>query len=205
MKSSILGVIAVVMAALAVWYITQLQTQIADLQSQLAAAQAAPPAPPPTAVAAKPQPAARVGNAAAAGKARSLSIGERAAMVSELSAGGAHAGRPVWFTTTPGNAEAAKFQKLLQSVFEEAGWEIKGNRGSSFPIKAGIYFFAADLEPPDYVRAVSAAFEAAGVPIASSGNGYRDYYAERKAEDPNWRGFEMTENQSFVLAIGRAP
>lgn len=203
------GLFGVSAAVLGIWYIVELHEHIAFLEYQLAVAKspaAAAPAPPPAGAAPRvAAPGAAPGAGDTTAEARSLSPGERVGMVAALSGGGQNAGSPVWFSTVPNNPEAAAFQQTLQSVFEEAGWQVKGNTVVGFQMKPGIYVFAADTEPPAYVNAITEAFEAAGVPLASTGFGYRAYYQERKAENPNWTGFEMAEDQTFVLAIGRAP
>jgi len=213
MKASAIGfgLFGVSAAVLGIWYIVELHEHIAFLEFQLATASrpaAVAPAPPPAATGAAPQvaaPRAAPGAGETAVETRTLSSGERVGMVAALSAGGENAGSPVWFSTVPNNPEAAAFQQTLQSVFEEAGWQVKGNTVVAFQMKPGIYVFAADTEPPAYVSAITEAFEAAGIPLASTGFGYRAYYQERKADNPNWTGFEMAEDQTFVLAIGRAP
>lgn len=112
--------------------------------------------------------------------------------------------RPVWFTTTPGDPEAAAFRMTLQTLFEEAGWTVRGNTTASFPIKPGLYLFSADEEPPEHVHAVVDAFEAAGLGV-TTGRGYRRFYEERKRENPGWNGFEMKPDQSYVVVIGPKP
>ena len=62
----------------------------------------------------------------------------------------------------------------------------------------------ADQEPPGYVAAAQAAFEAAGISVAG-GTGYRGYYREMKEKDPNWSGFELADDQTFLVVVGRKP
>ncbi len=183
-------------------YVAHLRGQIADLENRLAAApEAAPPgeekaAPPVETNADSPPPS---------GDGRSLAPWQRNAILDVLWSGGDYAGSPVWFQTVPDNAEAASFQKELQSVFEDAEWKVQDNSPVSFAMKPGLYVFAADDEPPLYVGAVSAALEAASLPLASVGRGYRAYYEERKAANPGWVGFPMAADQTFVIVIGREP
>ena len=110
----------------------------------------------------------------------------------------------VWFATVPGNPEAANLQKQIQSVFEEAGWKVSGNEPVSFSLKAGIFFFMADEEPPQYVQSIADAFEAAGIQL-TAGRGYRQFYEDKKKENPNWRGFQLKPDQDFILVFGRKP
>jgi hypothetical protein len=191
-----LRLLAVAAGALAIWYIVDLNDKVTDLEAQVAAA--SKPAASQQAAAG----AARVADAAAA-EPRTISIGQRAAMVETLSGGGTHAGSPVWFATVPNNPEATAFQQALQSIFEDAGWQVKGNSVVGFSMKPGVYVFAADTEPPDYVKSITESFDAAGIALASTGYGYRDYYKERKAESPTWTGFDMAADQTVVVAIGR--
>ncbi|HVM98064.1 MAG TPA: hypothetical protein VMT89_16840, partial [Candidatus Acidoferrales bacterium] len=71
--------------------------------------------------------------------------------------------------------------------------------------KPGIFIFSAEEDAPSYLSAVQEAFDAAGLSITSSGRGYREYYKQKKAENPSWIGFEMTEDQTYVVVIGRKP
>lgn len=207
-----LALFALAISVMLIGYIVHLHGEIALLKTQLdlaqkttgststsgAAAPAAPADDPPVEQAQGDSPPA-------APAARTITAAQRARMVDTLSVGGYNAGSPVWFATIPNNPEAAAFQKQLQSVFEEAGWEVRGNQTIRFNMKPGIYIFAADELPPEYVGDVNNALLIGGVPIASNGRGYRQYYEERKADNPNWIGFEMAEDQTFVLAIGRNP
>ena len=145
--------------------------------------------------------AARSDAAATAG--RTLTAEQRKAMLDKLDSRGGTA-HMVWFASVPGNPEAAAFQKQIQSVFEEAGWKVSGNDPVSFSLKAGIFFFMADEEPPPYVQGVADAFDAAGIQI-TAGRGYRQFYEDKKKENPNWHGFELKRDQDFVLVIGRKP
>ena len=181
----------VVLVIGAVWYITHLNAEIARLQANQtnapAAAAAAPARPP----------------AAAPAAARALTGEQRQAMLEKLGGAGSNQGYPVWFATVPNNPEAASFQKALQAVFEEAGWQIKGNQPVKFAMKPGIYVFAADEDPPLYLSMVNDAFEAAGIPI-TSGRGYREFVRQKKEETPSWVGLELGADETYVIAVGRA-
>ncbi|MBI3781942.1 MAG: hypothetical protein HY270_00925 [Deltaproteobacteria bacterium] len=196
--------VGLVVGILAIWYIAHLHGQIADLQNQLAQGQKAPA----RAGASAAAPAAPARQGVATGESvvpRTISESARHAMVAKLSGDGSNAGSPVWFATIPNNPEVAALQKTLQSIFEEAGWQVKGTQAVGFPMKAGIYLFSADENPPSYIDTLQEAFDAAGMPITSAGRGYRDFYKQKKAENPNWIGFELAEDQGYVLAIGRKP
>jgi hypothetical protein len=188
----------VVLVIGAVWYITHLNAEIARLQANQTnapAAAAAAPARPPAAAPAAPPPAPAA--------ARALTGEQRQAMLEKLGGAGSNQGYPVWFATVPNNPEAASFQKALQAVFEEAGWQIKGNQPVKFAMKPGVYVFAADEDPPLYLSMVNDAFEAAGIPI-TSGRGYREFVRQKKEETPSWVGLELGADETYVIAVGRA-
>ncbi|MCC6849770.1 MAG: hypothetical protein IT294_14795 [Deltaproteobacteria bacterium] len=167
-----------------VWYITAINAENARLRS-----------------AATNAPAASAERAAAgAAAARSLTGEQRQAMLEKLQN---NPGRPVWFATVPNNPEAAAYQKQIQSVFEAAGWEIKSNSVVRFPMKPGIFVFAADEEPPGYLASVNDAFEAAGIAI-TSGRGYREFVRAKKEENKDWLGLELGPEDVYVVAVGRA-
>ena len=62
--------------------------------------------------------------------------------------------------------------------------------------------FSGDEEPPEYVQRVVDAFEGIGL-IPMVGRGYREFYKEKKKENPNWQGFELTDDQAYVVVVGR--
>ena len=175
-----------------VWYVTHLNSELARMRaSSSAPAVASAPAERPAAPATAP---------AAPAAARSLTPEQRQAMIEKL---GATPGSPVWFATVPNNPEAASYQKALQKVFEDAGWQVKGDSTVRFAMKPGIFVFAADEEPPSYLSSVNDAFEAAGITI-TSGRGYRDFVRQKREENPNWVGLELGPEDVYVIAVGRA-
>jgi len=200
----IVRLLALAVIAACVAYIVHLQGEITRLQGELAQVKTAGVGRP-AAPAAAPQPAAaRPAIRVADSSPRTLTPAQRQAMIDKLRPSDAST-PPVWFTTIPNNPEAAEFQKQLQSVFEEAGWKVRGNTPIRFPMKAGVFIFSADEEPPSYVGKAQEALESGGVPIVSSGRGYRDFYKAKKAENPSWIGFEMSDDQTYVIVIGRKP
>jgi len=201
-SGSRLPVIGLAVAAGLIGYIAHLRGEITVLESQLAAVTQSNATAP---VSDDETGAAASAGAARLAEGRTLSEQQRAAMINALSVGGYNAGSPVWFATIPDNPEATQFQKQLAAVFEEAGWIVKGNKPVSFRMKPGTYIFAADEVPPEYVSDVNSAFVVAGVPVAANGRGHRAYFGKRKAKNPDWIGFEMDGDQSFVLAVGRNP
>jgi hypothetical protein len=132
-----------------------------------------------------------------------LGPSERATLASQLAFVESDADRRVWITVTFGDPVAAEFAIALRDVFKDAGFDAQEITIARFPIRPGIYFMAADEEPPDHVNTILGAIEATGWEV-TSGRGYRAFYAEKKQEDPSWNGFEMTPDQPFVIAIGRA-
>ncbi len=185
-----------VLAIGVVWYITHLNAEIARMRANAPTAPAAQPAER-AAAAAAPAPAAAP---AAPLAPRELSAESRQAMLDKLNAS---PGRPVWFAIVPNNPEAANFQKQLQSVFQAAGWEVKNTSTIRFAMKPGVFIFAADEEPPDYLSSVNDAFEAAGITV-TSGRGYREFVRQKKEENKEWVGLELGPDDVYVIAIGRA-
>lgn len=192
---------AAVVGALVIGYIIHLQSQIASLEGRVAQAPPAGAPAPARERAAQPQ-APRP--ATAPGAPRTFSAEQREAMIERLGGRGTSQPHPVWFATIPNNPEAAAFQRTLQAVFEEAGWQIEGNAPIRFPMKAGVYVFAADEEPPEYVGMANEALEAGGLTV-SAGRGYREFYRQKKEENPSWVGLELGPDQTYVIAIGRQP
>jgi hypothetical protein len=183
-----------VLAIAVVWYITHLNAEIARMRAASSPAMSAAPGERPAAPAAPPPaPGAPVA-------ARAITAEQHQAMVEKL---GATPGSPVWFATVPNNPEAASYQKALQKVFEDAGWQVKANSTVKFPMKAGVFIFAADEEPPPYLSSVNDAFEAAGITV-TSGRGYREFVRQKKEEKPDWVGLELGPDDVYVIAVGRA-
>src|SRR5689334_21838501 len=108
-----------------VWYITHLNAEIARIRASSSPGAAPAPGERPAA----PAPAAAPPPAAAPAGPRSISTEQHQAMLEKL---GAAPGSPVWFATVPNNPEAATYKKALQKVFEEAGWQVKGNSTVKF-------------------------------------------------------------------------
>jgi hypothetical protein len=193
----VLRLAAVVGAVLVIGYIIHLQSEIARLRGQTAQA--------PAAVAQRDRPAAQPNAARAPGAmaaARTITAEQREAMIERLGGRGTTQAHPVWFATVPNNPEAAALQRTLQGIFEEAGWQVRGNAPVRFQMKPGIYVFAADEEPPEYVAQAHEALEAGGITV-NAGRGYRDFYNQKKEENPTWVGIELAADQTYVIAVGR--
>jgi tetratricopeptide (TPR) repeat protein len=131
-----------------------------------------------------------------------LAAPARAALVAALRA--QPAGAPVWFAVQDGDAGARALAAEVRAAFAEAGWTVRGQRRVPFAMKPGVYLFAADAAPPPYVETARAALEAAGLsPVF--GSDYRAYYEERARTNPNFGGFRLDEEQSYLIVIGRRP
>jgi hypothetical protein len=201
-------VVLLAVAAAAGVYITQLhsenallRTRIADSTAQKSSAPAAPAAAPAaTRAPAAPAAPAPPGAARAARPPRVLTDGQKKSMLESLRA---ETGK-VWFTTTPNDPEANTYQNALQSVFQEAGWEVQSDASATFGLRPGIYFLMADETPPSYVLTALGAFNTAEITV-SAGRGYRQFNEEKKKENPNWRGFDLAPDQTFIIAVGPQP
>jgi hypothetical protein len=112
--------------------------------------------------------------------------------------------RDVWFTYDPTDSSAAAYERALQGVFEEAGWKVRANSAASFSLKPGIFFLMADDVPPAYVLTALSAFRAADIEV-SAGQGYRAFHEKMKKDNPNYRGFELADDQAYIVAVGRQP
>ncbi len=197
-KQSLFAVAAVLVIGL-IGYIVYQQNQISLLQQRPAPVPAASPTvAKPAAAAAAAAPAAPVVDP------RVLTADQRKTLIEKLGGPNSSLSNPVWFATAPNNPEAAAFQKQLQSAFEEAGWKIRGNVPVRFPIKPGIFVFSADEQPPNFVGNAVEALEGIGLTV-TSGTGYREFYKTKKADNPGWIGFDMADDQAYVVVIGRKP
>ncbi len=190
-------VLAVVLAA-GGWYVSGLRGEIRRLKAENA------PAAPKPAPAAEGAPAPDTAAQAADAGRWQLTDAERSAMLFHLGAEGTSVANPIWFVTDSRNPDAVAMQRSLRRVFEEAGWQVRGNAPVTFQLKPGIFFLMADEEAPEFVQTALGAFEAAGITV-SAGSGYRAFYKEKKAADPKWQGFDMAADQPYVVVVGRRP
>jgi hypothetical protein len=197
---AVLIVLLMVFVGGATWYIARLRSENEALRFQLAEQKQASVSPAPQA---KPAPTGAAAEPAAAAEGRKLSEGQRAAMVAKLHD---QTGlfREVWFTVTPNNSEATAYKEQLASAFKEAGWDVRGDSTNPFSLRPGIYFLMADENPPDYVHTALDAFDDAGIEV-KAGRGYREFNESKKKEDPNWRGFDMAADQTYIIAVGPKP
>jgi hypothetical protein len=198
-----LGAAAAVVLIGGVWYTATLRAQNAVLREQIAGYERIAVAEErgDALAAGKPKPAPRNRAAGDLKPQRMLSDEQRDAMRSKLSA---EPGKKVWFVRQSNDPEAESFQRELEAVFQESGWEIAGSSEASYRIKAGLHMYMADDEPAAHVATALNGLQAAGLdPFA--GTDYRAYYETRKLEDPNYRGFELAPEQDFVIVVGPNP
>lgn len=198
-----LGAAAAVVVLGGVWYVATLRAQNAMLREQIAGYERAALAQERGAerATAESRPASRGSASSDSRPQRMLSDEQREAMRSTLSA---EPGRRVWFVRQPNDPEAESFQRELEAVFQESGWEIAGSSEASYRIKAGLFMYMADAEPADHVWTALNGLRATGLePFA--GTGYRAYYEKKKAEDPSFRGNELAPEQDFVIVVGPNP
>ncbi len=131
-----------------------------------------------------------------------LNASQEEAMIAVLS-NEIDTGRKAWFLIAQNNREAAAIQAELQSVFERAGWPVEIHR-APYALKAGMFMLAGDETPPQFVDTVNDAFSAGGLEVQYL-TGYRDFYKGRQAENPNWVGPTLADDQPFTIVIGAQP
>jgi hypothetical protein len=196
-----LGAAAIVVLLGGVWYTATLRAQNAVLREQIAGYERAAVEREAALAAAGSKSAPRAGAPGDLKPQRMLSDEQREAMRSQLSTA---PGKKVWFVREPNDLEAEAFQRELEAVFQESGWEIASSSEASYRIKAGLYLYIADTELADHISAALNGLRAAGLePFA--GTGYRAYYERKKREDPNFRGNELAPEQDFVIVVGPNP
>ncbi|MBX3026166.1 glycosyltransferase family 39 protein [bacterium] len=148
-------------------------------------------------VAAAPPP---VVAAAPAGARWQLAGDERGRFVATLAA--QPPGTGAWIAFDGRDAAARTLAQQLAAAFTAAGWSVRGMSEAPFPLRAGLFVFAADETPSPAAAAVTTALEAAHLPAAVA-SGYRDYATDRRRADPTWSGFQLAPDQDFLIAVGR--
>ncbi len=126
----------------------------------------------------------------------------REALVQTLSE--APRGSPVWITATAYDPRAISRSEELATLFRRAGWDVRAVGRTAVRVRPGLFLFAADDSPPSYVDVARRAAEAAHLEPTLSG-GYRAFYDERMRMDPEFQGFPLAPDQSWVLVVGRIP
>jgi hypothetical protein len=141
-------------------------------------------------------------NAVTSSSARVITDAAKATMKREL--GAEASGKKAWIYSQPGNPEVAAVVTSLQSVFQEAGWEVGAELASGISLKPGIVTLVGEEQIPNHVKAVLKALDASGLE-AKSASGYRSYFQEMKAKNPNWPGVPLRAEQDFIIVIGAKP
>ncbi|MFO0627747.1 MAG: hypothetical protein U0325_19215 [Polyangiales bacterium] len=111
-------------------------------------------------------------------------------------------GSPAWVTAMADDAFSLAQAERLITAFRRAGWDVKPLQRTSLRLRPGLYLFAADTSPPEYVQTLATALNTAGLSAAFR-QGYREYAEEQRRTRPEFRGFLTEEGQSFVLVVGR--
>lgn len=184
----------------AAFYVLLLRSENAELRARLARR-----APTPAVAAAAPDPTPAVADAPVApaaptntGPAR-LSDADRTAILARLANVTAPA-KHAWLAFAPQDPGSVALHGDLVAVFRQAGWPVDSTP-APFPLRRGVYMFAADATPPAWVDDVLRALRDVGYE-PTLGLDYRSYYEERKRTDPSWNGFALAPDQAFLLAIG---
>ncbi len=118
--------------------------------------------------------------------------------------GSAPAGSPAWIAAPKSDPRAMALADELSGAFTRAGWRVRPVRRTTLAFRSGTYVFAAEEEPPAYVRTVAQALDEAGF-AAAFRTGYRSFYDEKKKADPKFQGFPFAPEQTFLVVIGRMP
>jgi hypothetical protein len=190
-----------VLVAAGVWFMFTTSQENARLRAELDGAK--PGGTPPPAAARPATPPAGTSPAATTSGARVLDADHQTAMRQVL-AGGSGGTKNAWIQVQAGDREAGAYAESLAATFKQAGWNATTMVVNGMNLKAGIFFFEAEEESPEYVGVVRDALKAAGVePMMAAG--YRAYYEEKKKENPRWVGVEIAPGQDFAIVIGPKP
>jgi hypothetical protein len=128
---------------------------------------------------------------------------EQAAMVEILTAESAPE-RAAWIAVMPGNADSQALGNALKEAFEKGGWKVELQPVTGMALKPGLSILIAEEEPPGWTDSARKALEASGNEVKAA-IGYRPYYDEKKAADPNWVGVPIGADQAFVIVVGPPP
>ncbi len=147
-------------------------------------------------------PANAASNAAPTPTAPALDEANREAFLRELAA--APPGSPVWISATTYDPRAVAHADEFAALFRRAGWTVRGVERTLVRVRPGVFLFAADDAAPTYVEVARRAAEAAHLePTFSSG--YRSYYQEMSQRNPEFQGFPLAPDQTWVFVVGRVP
>ena len=185
-KRVLRGIVIAAVVVGAALYVVRLQSQLTALQSasetKRAPSGSAPGAPAPP---------------------RTVTDDQKQAMLGVLKSDDG-ATRKVWFQVEQGRAEPAAFEKALEQVFRDAGWQVETKGAIGMTFKPGVYMLVADEEWPQDASTAYQALQLAGIDV-KAGSGYRDYYEQQKKEKPGWTGPKLADDQAYVVLIGANP
>ncbi len=111
-------------------------------------------------------------------------------------------GAPVWIAVAAADPAALAIAERLQGAFQQAGWQTHPILRSELRARPGLFVFGADERPPSYVESAVRALEGAGL-TPTVATGYRAYYEERRRAAPDYRGIQLAQDQTWVIAVGR--
>jgi hypothetical protein len=123
----------------------------------------------------------------------------RAALVAALRGS---SGSPAWIAVRGDDPRSRRFGEDLARAFTEAGWQVRPIVDMNWPVRPGVFLFAADENAPSYVETAARALTAAGLQATISA-GYRAFYNERVLTQPGYQGVAMAPDQTFVVLIGQ--
>ncbi len=122
----------------------------------------------------------------------------------DLLAGQVGDGRRVWIATTLGFEEPAALRDQFRAILEEAGIGVEVVELRQLRVKPGVRVLLASETPPDWAQTTIDALAASGLEVPAA-RGYRSYFEERKADNPNWPGIPIEDDAEVLLVIGPAP
>ena len=134
---------------------------------------------------------------------RSLTPEQRQAMLDVLRSESGPT-RKVWFQVELNRSEPVAYQKALEQVFRDAGWEVQTTGVTGMTLKPGVYLLVADEDWPSYASTAYEALQKTGIDVKAA-SGYRSYYDQQKAEKPGWQGPKLGPDQTYVVLIGANP
>jgi len=134
---------------------------------------------------------------------RTLSDEQRQAML-EVLRSEAGTTRKVWFQVEQGRPEPVAYQKALEQVFREAGWEVQTSGVFGMTLKPGVYLLVGEEDWPSYASTAYEALQKAGIDVKAA-SGYRSYSEQQRAEKPGWAGPKLNPDQTYVVLIGSNP
>jgi len=113
----------------------------------------------------------------------------------------APAGDRVWFVVSAGVPETVALAASLEAIFREAGWQPQIQRLTGMLLKQGpVRILVGEEQEPPTVDIVRRALSAGGI-VPETGTGYRQFYDEKKRENPAWPGVPLAPEQGFIVVI----